>query len=581
MHTIARRILPLRTVTLICAAISALSPIALAGTPQPPSFAYQSHAHFPGTPYGSFATEVTNDAAGNLLALGRFSGSTDFDMTTGVSVMTTTEYQSVFIAKYSPSNQLLWTKKIVPDQPSSDLSLQGVHTDSAGAIFIFGSIIGSVDMDPGAGVFNLVELNQAAGLAPGDYDGFIAKYDASGAFQWAFIIGAPNPFCGQFCPSYAVSDVVTDASNNVFVTGDFGNNGLYSTDFDPGSGTVTRPNAGSADVYLAKYSSAGVFLGVTSFGGPSDDTPSALRLSSNNTLVLSGGFTGSVDFDASDATTILHANGANTDFFAARYTTELSLVWAVGGGGSSANENYFRFAEDPSGNLYLISTIKDAGMQVDFDPGAGSAVFTGQGSGDIVIVKLNASGGFVWAKHLATPGYEGGLDAQIDSEGNPWFALRFYGNLDLDPNAGTHFINGNNAGHAVVKLSPAGELLEVYNFSGANYANAYELSRLHFATPTTLLVNGTVTGTADMNPGIGSALVTSANSSTLYPDWVLTTLIRIAPPIVGDIDGNGSVGGADLARLLGAWGTNNAAADLNRDGTVDGIDLGPLLSNWS
>ncbi|HMN95780.1 MAG TPA: di-heme oxidoredictase family protein [Phycisphaerales bacterium] len=49
---------------------------------------------------------------------------------------------------------------------------------------------------------------------------------------------------------------------------------------------------------------------------------------------------------------------------------------------------------------------------------------------------------------------------------------------------------------------------------------------------------------------------------------------------VGDIDGSGSIDGADLGALLGAWGTANAGADLNRDGTVDGADLGILLGAW-
>jgi len=49
---------------------------------------------------------------------------------------------------------------------------------------------------------------------------------------------------------------------------------------------------------------------------------------------------------------------------------------------------------------------------------------------------------------------------------------------------------------------------------------------------------------------------------------------------VGDLNGDDVVDGADLGRLLGAWGTADAAADLNDDGVVDGADLGALLGNW-
>jgi hypothetical protein len=47
-----------------------------------------------------------------------------------------------------------------------------------------------------------------------------------------------------------------------------------------------------------------------------------------------------------------------------------------------------------------------------------------------------------------------------------------------------------------------------------------------------------------------------------------------------DLDGDGTVGGADLGLLLSAWGQSGVSADLDGDGTVGGGDLGVLLSNW-
>jgi hypothetical protein len=49
-----------------------------------------------------------------------------------------------------------------------------------------------------------------------------------------------------------------------------------------------------------------------------------------------------------------------------------------------------------------------------------------------------------------------------------------------------------------------------------------------------------------------------------------------------DLDGDGSVGAADLAILLGAWnnGGKRQPEDLNHDGLVDAADLTMLLSRW-
>lgn len=50
--------------------------------------------------------------------------------------------------------------------------------------------------------------------------------------------------------------------------------------------------------------------------------------------------------------------------------------------------------------------------------------------------------------------------------------------------------------------------------------------------------------------------------------------------LVGDLNGDGIVGGADLAILLGSWG-GRGVADLDGDGVVGGGDLAILLGAWS
>ncbi|MDG2030000.1 MAG: hypothetical protein P8J45_03230 [Phycisphaerales bacterium] len=51
-----------------------------------------------------------------------------------------------------------------------------------------------------------------------------------------------------------------------------------------------------------------------------------------------------------------------------------------------------------------------------------------------------------------------------------------------------------------------------------------------------------------------------------------------------DLDGDGSVGGADLAFLLGRWGAcpdvDDCPGDFNGDGMINGYDLTLLLAHW-
>jgi hypothetical protein len=71
-------------------------------------------------------------------------------------------------------------------------------------------------------------------------------------------------------------------------------------------------------------------------------------------------------------------------------------------------------------------------------------------------------------------------------------------------------------------------------------------------------------------PGIGTQVVPAS------------ALSNGGAPLVGDLDGDGRVGGSDLGLMLASWGPgSNLPADLNGDGVVNGSDMGTLLGAWT
>lgn len=62
-------------------------------------------------------------------------------------------------------------------------------------------------------------------------------------------------------------------------------------------------------------------------------------------------------------------------------------------------------------------------------------------------------------------------------------------------------------------------------------------------------------------------------------DQIRTTTLTVT--ILGDIDGDGTVNGADLAELLARWNSDDELADMNGDGVVNGADIADLLSNFN
>ena len=98
--------------------------------------------------------------------------------------------------------------------------------------------------------------------------------------------------------------------------------------------------------------------------------------------------------------------------------------------------------------------------------------------------------------------------------------------------------------------------------------------------------NGVNTPIADDDWDIYTNLNAAANEigatpSLWWPEHDLFTPGDCQEPdCSADITGDGVVDGADLARLLAAWGQRNPLTDLNGDGATNGGDLAILLAAW-
>ena len=88
--------------------------------------------------------------------------------------------------------------------------------------------------------------------------------------------------------------------------------------------------------------------------------------------------------------------------------------------------------------------------------------------------------------------------------------------------------------------------------------------------------------TCSSAPANGTAIIDMFNPGGTGDPMTAAVSVPVpsSPAVVGDLDGNGAVNGADLGGLLAAWGTSGPA-DLNSSGTTDGGDLTMLLANWT
>jgi hypothetical protein len=145
----------------------------------------------------SYAHSMVVDASGNTFYAGTFSGTTDFDPSTGTTSVTHNASYSaytLFLAKYGSSNELLWVNTwsytAATAAPASYFTgVAGLAADSEGSIYLAttvytqGTVTGSFDVDPSAAT---VTVN------PKSQDAMLIKMNASGAFQWAALHGSDN-----------------------------------------------------------------------------------------------------------------------------------------------------------------------------------------------------------------------------------------------------------------------------------------------------------------------------------------------------------------------------------------------------
>lgn len=190
-------------------------------------------------------------------------------------------------------------------------------------------------------------------ISRGNRDLLVSKISSSGILLWSRSIGCIN--------LDVAGGLTVDNDGNVYVTGYFFNAPVYFHD-----GTVLS-NSGSADIFLAKYTSDGDLIWTYSIGKSAPNQASLDLINiRNEQLVLAGFYRDSLIIGNINNLDTLYGNGINSLFYAS-FDLNGNLNWAKAVLGSnnlsrivkiSGLSNGFYFAGFYQGNLYFdIDTI--------------------------------------------------------------------------------------------------------------------------------------------------------------------------------------------------------------------------------
>lgn len=349
--------------------------------------------------------------------------------------------------------------------------------DDTGNLYILGTFRDTVDFDPGPGISNLV--------SNGWDDTFILKLDPSGNFLWVKQIGGSSIDRGR--------SIALDATGNVYATGYF----TDTVDFNPGSGVdFLISSQSSYDVFVLKLDASGNYQWAKQMSGSGDELGTSIAIDASANLYVTGWFTDTVDFNPGPGVSYLASKGWE-DSFILKLDSSGNFLWVNQLGGSN-NTWAASIKVDDFGNVYSTGSFIDS---VDFDPGPGVSYLASSGTVDIFILKWDANGNFLWAKHMGGGDFARGSALSIDDSGQVYTTGHFKGTIDFDPGNGATSLSSNGGGDIFIqKLDANGDFLWVKKIGGSkdDAGNSIAIDVLGG-----IYITGTFESTVDFDPGSG------------------------------------------------------------------------------
>lgn len=367
-----------------------------------------------------------------------------------------------------------WGKKF---SANSSAIPRSVFVDASGNVYSVGGYGGTTDFDPGVGVFNLT--------SNGSSDIFITKLDAAGNFVWAKAVGGSG--------DDQAKGVAVDASGNVYLTGYYSS---VTVDFDPNAGIFNMTNAGGQDIFILKLDINGNFVWAKKFGNASGaEEGTGIALDASNNVYTTGIFFGTMDFDPNAG--VFNLSPTSTALYVSKLDVNGNFIFARECSGNSGVQG-MAIKLDGSGNIYTTGVFSGTD---DFDPGIGVNNVTSFGSNDVFVLKLDASGNFVFVKQIGGTSADDAWTIDIDNASNIIIGGDFQGTADFDPGVGTFNITSTGSYDAYVcKLNSTGNFVWSKSLGGVGTERVFSLG-------TDILNNvysvGQFQNTVDFDPGAG------------------------------------------------------------------------------
>lgn len=410
---------------------------------------------------------ITTDASGNVFMTG-WTTSTDFPTyNPGGGAYYQGSFvggSDVFILKFSNSGVRLWT---IYYGGSDDDRGYSIATDAQDNVFVTGSTY-----SPDFPTYNPSGGAYYQGSFADSSDVFILKFTNNGLRLWATYYGGNNYEGGW--------SITIDTQGNVYITGE-----TSSTNF-PTQNAHQPSFAGDWDTFIAKFSSNGVLLWSTYFGGSSGEEGLEVKYANGKVFVV--GYTYSTDFPTYNPGGGAYYQGSSgggiRDVVIFEFSDSGILLWATYLGGND-DEVSRAITTDISGNVFVFGYTYSTDFPT-YNPGGGAYYQNYAGNGDCFMIKFSSNRVLLWSTYYGGSDKEGAFGylnrARITSDANGnVYATGYTYSTDFptyNPGGGAYYDSSWNGIYDVfiLKFSNSGVRQWSTYYGGSNYNYGHSIA---------------------------------------------------------------------------------------------------------
>jgi len=282
-----------------------------------------------------------------------------------------------------------------------------------------------------------IPVDVAFKLSDGEIGFSVGKYDKNRPliidpiYSWHAFYGSSGNDEGYGIAVYGGNVYIAGYSSNTW-------NG-------PGGEPPIHAHSGNKDIVILKLNSSGTYQWHTFYGSSMDDEGDGIAVDGSGYIYIAGTSLASWQGDGNTEPKHAHSGGAN--IFVLKLNGSGAYQWHTFYGGLGADYGT-GIDIDSSNYLYVVG---HSSATWSGDGGVGPInVFTG--GRDIVVLKLNSSGSYIWHTFHGGPGEDYGYGIAVDSSNNVYVTGQSNVNWNSSP---IHSFSGN-IDIVILKLSSGG-----------------------------------------------------------------------------------------------------------------------------